>query len=214
MKNAPEALVPEELGRQPTLHTSLPVSVIVETAVRADRSQTLIVLSADLQKYQIDNLGSGMPQTHPERANLPSGEICVLRTQDECPVREATAPEPGLPDGDTRTSCRIRRLSSDPDNRSWIECGQRGVRWRESSLLYYRRVWGPGKSPNCHGMGRISCCQLLCYRIENANMACFQPHCYPLAIRALFKNENTRLGFSKTRYTGMLDPHRYNIIRT
>ena len=48
--NALEAFVPEGCGRQDTLQTS-PVSWIVETAVRADKSQTLIVLSADLWVY-------------------------------------------------------------------------------------------------------------------------------------------------------------------
>ena len=87
--------------------------------MRADKSQTLIVLSADLWADQVGSLGPGTHQTYPERASLPSGEIWVLRTHEEWPVREATAPEPGFPDGDTRTSCRIRRLSSDPDSKSW-----------------------------------------------------------------------------------------------
>lgn len=56
--------------------------------------------------------------THPDTASLPSGEKSVLNTHDECPVRVATAPEPGFPDGETRTSCRISRLSSDADKSS------------------------------------------------------------------------------------------------
>lgn len=52
----------------------------------------------------------------PDKASRPSGEISVLRTHDECPVNEATAPEPGFPEAETRTSCRINLLSSDADN--------------------------------------------------------------------------------------------------
>jgi len=69
--------------------------------VRADKSHTFIVLSAD-----------------PEIASRPSGDISVLRTQEECPDREATAPEPGFPEVEVRTSSRIRRLSSEADKRS------------------------------------------------------------------------------------------------
>ena len=43
----------------------------------------------------------------------------MLRTQDEWPLRVATAPEPGLPEGETRTSCRTSRLSSDAERRSY-----------------------------------------------------------------------------------------------
>lgn len=87
-------------GLHETAHTSLGCE-IVDTAARAARSHTFTVLSAD-----------------PESASLPSGDMEVLSTQDECPTREATAPDPGLPDGDTRTSCNIRRLSSEPDSNS------------------------------------------------------------------------------------------------
>lgn len=98
-------------GLHETDHTS-PCSCTVETAARAAISQTLVVLSAD-----------------PETASLLSGEISVLRTQEECPLRVATAPEPGLPEEDTRTSCRIRRLSSDADSSSYSQAqvGQRDV---------------------------------------------------------------------------------------
>ena len=58
------------------------------------------------------------PVTYPDRASRPSGDISALRTQEECPDREATAPEPGLPEAEVRTSCRIRRLSSDAERRS------------------------------------------------------------------------------------------------
>ena len=88
-------------GLHETDHTS-PCSCTVETAALAAISQTLVVLSAD-----------------PETASLPSGEMSVLRTQEECPLRVATAPEPGLPEDDTRTSCKIRRLSSDADRSSY-----------------------------------------------------------------------------------------------
>ena len=42
----------------------------------------------------------------------------MLNTQDECPESAATAPEPGFPEDDVRTSCRIRRLSSEAERRS------------------------------------------------------------------------------------------------
>ena len=64
-------------------------------------SQSFVVLSAE-----------------PDNASLLSGEMSVLRTHEECPLRVATAPDPGLPDGDTRTSCRMRRLSSDAESSS------------------------------------------------------------------------------------------------
>ena len=58
---------------------------MVETAVRVDKSQTLMVLSADLVACQTGGLlpRTNHTPTHPERASLPSGEICVLRTHDE-----------------------------------------------------------------------------------------------------------------------------------
>jgi len=100
LTNAPADPLGDTCGRHDTLHTS-PVSWIVETAARADRSHTFIVLSAD-----------------PDKASRPSGDISVLRTQEECPEKDATAPEPGLPEAEVRTSCRIRRLSSDAERRS------------------------------------------------------------------------------------------------
>jgi len=48
VKKAPVELFANGFGRHDTLQTS-PVSWIVETAARAARSHTLIVLSADLQ---------------------------------------------------------------------------------------------------------------------------------------------------------------------
>ena len=45
--NAPADPVGDTRGRHDTLHTS-PVSWIVETAARADKSHTFMVLSADL----------------------------------------------------------------------------------------------------------------------------------------------------------------------
>ena len=45
---------------------------MVETAVRADKSQTLTVLSADLWVYQIGTLGSGVQQL------TPRGPACRL----------------------------------------------------------------------------------------------------------------------------------------
>ena len=56
--------------------------------------------------------------THPESASLPSGDIEVLSTQEECPMRDATAPEPGFPEGEALTSKSVRRLSSEPERRS------------------------------------------------------------------------------------------------
>lgn len=44
--------------------------------------------------------------------------MSALRTHEVCPANVATAPEPGLPDGETRTSCSMSRLSSDADMRS------------------------------------------------------------------------------------------------
>jgi len=87
-------------GCHDTAQTS-PVSAIVETAARAAKSQTLIVLSAE-----------------PDKASRPSGDISELKTHEECPVRDATAPELGRPDDVVRTSYRIRRLSSEADKRS------------------------------------------------------------------------------------------------
>lgn len=55
---------------------------------------------------------------YPDSAKRPSGEKDVLSTQDECPTKLATAPEPGFPLGDTRTSCRTNRLSSDAESKS------------------------------------------------------------------------------------------------
>lgn len=68
-------------------------------------------------------------RTYPDRASLESGEMSVLRTQLECPEKEATAPEPGLPDAEeVRTSCRMSRLSSEADMRSCrIVYGQVGL---------------------------------------------------------------------------------------
>jgi len=62
----------------------------------------------------------GEGETYPDTANLPSGDMSVLRTQDECPESVATAPDPGFPEDEVRTSWRIRRLSSDAERRSWI----------------------------------------------------------------------------------------------
>jgi len=100
LTNAPAEPLDDTCGRHDTLHTS-PVSWIVETAARAAKSHTFIVLSAD-----------------PDKASRPSGDMSVLRTQEECPEKDATAPEPGLPEAEVRTSCRIRRLSSDAERRS------------------------------------------------------------------------------------------------
>ncbi len=88
-------------GLQETDQTS-PWSCTVDTAARAPISHTFVVLSAE-----------------PDTARRPSGEMSVLRTQDECPVNVATAPEPAFPEGEVRTSCRISRLSSEADSSSW-----------------------------------------------------------------------------------------------
>lgn len=45
----------------------------------------------------------------------------MLRTHEEWPLRVATAPDPGLPDADTRTSCNMSRLSSEADRSIWTE---------------------------------------------------------------------------------------------
>ena len=80
-----------------------------------------MVLSADLEAIRMSarlRFRERQAITYPERASRPSGDISVLRTQEEWPDREATAPEPGLPEAEVRTSCRISRLSSDADRRS------------------------------------------------------------------------------------------------
>lgn len=41
---------------------------------------------------------------YPDSANRPSADISVLSTHELCPDRVATAPEPGFPDGEYRTS--------------------------------------------------------------------------------------------------------------
>jgi hypothetical protein len=41
---------------------------------------------------------------YPDMARRPSGDMLVLSTHEEWPVRVATAPEPGFPDGVERTS--------------------------------------------------------------------------------------------------------------
>ena len=105
-------------GCHDTAQTS-PVSAVVETAARAAKSQTLMVLSAELfTTYQWGRVHS-CRCAYPDRASLPSGDISELRTHEECPVREATAPELGRPDDVVRTSYRMRRLSSEADRRSF-----------------------------------------------------------------------------------------------
>lgn len=108
-------------GRHETPHTS-PVSCIVETAARAPTSHTLIVLSAELDNevsaMLIHDKTETAAATYPESARRPSGEISVLSTQEECPDNVATAPEPGFPEGEYRTSCSVRRLSSDAETSS------------------------------------------------------------------------------------------------
>ena len=94
------------------------MSAIVETAARAAKSQTLTVLSAELSLIVNENAGLDRRYAYPDRASRPSGDISELRTHDECPESEATAPELGRPDDVVRTSCKIRRLSSEAERRS------------------------------------------------------------------------------------------------
>lgn len=91
---------------------------MVETAARAAKSQTLTVLSAELLQIINENVSFGHLYAYPDRASRPSGDISELRTHEECPDNVATAPELGRPDDVTRTSCRIRRLSSEAERRS------------------------------------------------------------------------------------------------
>lgn len=119
--NAPAEPAAGACGLQETDHTS-PVSGMVETAVRAPMSHTLAVLSAELKAKESQQSvlwdEGAIPSTHPESANRPSGEKLEHSTHDEWPTKLATAPDPGFPLGETRTSCRTSRLSSDADSRS------------------------------------------------------------------------------------------------
>jgi len=115
--NALDDVAAEE-GCHDTAQTS-PLSAIVETAARAAKSQTLIVLSAELSQLIKGEHEHSCRCAYPDRASRPSGDISELRTHEECPVREATAPELGRPDDVVRTSYRIRRLSSEADRRSF-----------------------------------------------------------------------------------------------
>lgn len=114
--NAAEDAAAEE-GCHDTAQTSW-VSVIVETAARAAKSQTLTVLSAELLQIVNGNVRFSPRYTYPDRASRPSGDISELKTHEECPDNEATAPEPGRLDDVARTSCRIRRLSSEAERSS------------------------------------------------------------------------------------------------
>ncbi|SRR6266436_74992 len=98
---------------------------MVKTAARAAKSQTLIVLSAELLQIVNGNVRLGRSHTYPDRASRPSGDISELKTHEECPDSEATAPELGRPDKVTRTSCKIRRLSSEAERRSLSVCQSR-----------------------------------------------------------------------------------------
>lgn len=119
-------------GLQDTLHTS-PVSWIVDTAVLVPRSHTLIALSAPLDEYALARVLQVIRVisfTYPERSNRPSGDTSVLKTQDECPDRVATAPDPGLPVVALyRTSWIVNRLSSEADTSNyslkWRMCEER-----------------------------------------------------------------------------------------
>ena len=116
--NAPGEPKAAGLGRQDTDQTS-PESWMVETAARAPMSHTLMLLSADLlkghqsQARQQEKTRWYMGDFYPESPRRPSGEMSALRTQEECPEKEATA----LP-GAERTSCSTRRLSSEALNNS------------------------------------------------------------------------------------------------
>jgi hypothetical protein len=61
---------------------------------------------------------------YPETASLPSGDISALRTQDEWPPKDATAPEAVLLGEETRTSNKVNVLSSDDDRRSYTSINQ------------------------------------------------------------------------------------------
>lgn len=66
------------------------------------------------QQHDDDNRSS----TYPETANLPSGDISALKTQDEWPLKDATAPDVVLLGVEARTSNKVRCLSSDDERRS------------------------------------------------------------------------------------------------
>ena len=100
---------------------------MVETAARAAISQTLTVLSAELLQIVNKDVRFGHLYAYPDRASCPSGDISELRTHEECPDSVATAPELGRPDGVTRTSCRIRRLSSEAERSSLSYVSHVGV---------------------------------------------------------------------------------------
>lgn len=72
---------------------------------------------------QLANIHAISDIIYPDKISFASGENAVLRTQEVWPISDATAPEPALlalpePDEGTRTSYRMRRLSSDADRRS------------------------------------------------------------------------------------------------
>ena len=122
------------------------------------RSQTRIVLSADLlvhscvcvskratvfsgvwkignEKWERGKEMKKKAVTHPDKTNRPSGDTSALSTHEVCPLRVATAPEPGLPEGEDLTSCMIRRLSSDAEINSYFE-----VMVADSSVKTERKV--------------------------------------------------------------------------
>lgn len=126
---------------------------MVQTAARAAKSQTLIDLSAELVRIVNENVRLGRSYAYPDKASRPSGDISELRTHEECPDSEATAPEPGRPDDVTRTSCRIRRLSSEAERRSLR------TQAYQSREIYMRvtagtdlRVGGPGQGADSHSV--------------------------------------------------------------
>lgn len=145
---APKPLV----GFQQTPHTSS-CSCSVDTHARCETSQILIVRSEELSgchgisaAARRDRVGNRYPLI----AALPSVAMEALKTHELWPLRDATAPDPGFPPAEVRTSWRTSRLSSDAESRSYTEKGlsqPAGSTWRvENVLVNLETTQVPGRS--------------------------------------------------------------------